>query len=269
LINNLPPRVSYVAEGTFDEELIAGKLTELGYEKTDYGPHSYYGIRDDLEMDLRNPLGKVVLASMNRLAVFDDTLIMSPVTEDVTGIFDAMAGGTPSVIDNAACQALADSLGDVLMAVMTMPERIISSVQDMGDEPVFDFTIPGTWGQLHRYEMAALGYHAEGNKRFLDIVLYYTDKETAMADGVEIVNRMQSYTLNTWVENSENIIAFTERFQPGEPVVEKYPDGAVLKIACQLIPEERRGVSMLIGGTGMPFRDLLFLTPDPSPYIKK
>ena len=267
MLNNFPPHISYLAQGNFDEELIANKLMEQGYFKTDYGAYSYYGIGGDLQINLGSPLGRIVLAAMNRLAAFDNALIISPTTGQVTGIFDTMSGDTPSVMDNAACQALVDSLGDVLMAVMTTPNRIICAPA-MADEPVFDFTIPANWGYLHGYKMAALGYRADGNKRFFDIALYYTDVETAVADGEEIIKQMSSYTLNTWNENLEKT-SFTDLYQPDEPVVTQYAEGAVLKISCQLIPEGRHGVSMLIGGSGMPFRDLLFLVPDPTLFVQE
>jgi len=267
-IGVVPPKTFSISEGNFDEELITGKLTEQGYSNTDYGSYSYYGIREDLNTDIRNPLGRLVMASMNRLAVFDDTIIASPVTEYVTSIFDAMAGDTPSVIDNAACRALADSLGDVLTAVMTTPERIITVAPEMEEAAGFDFAIPDDWGLLHGYDMAALGYKAEGEKRFLVIALYYVDEETATADGKEIANRMKNYNLGTMFPNLDDM-PFTELYRADEPVVRQYADGAVVTIDCQLIPEGRRNPFGLMGGAAYGPRDLLFLTPDPSVYVKE
>ena len=266
----VPPRGYFILEGDFDEELIGQKLTGQGYTKTNYGQYSYYGIRGDFEIDIRHPLGRIALASMNRVAVLDNTIITSPVAADITSIFDAMDGDTPSAIDNAVCRSLADSLGDVLNATLTTPERIIfSDLYTQEELPRFDFTLPADWGVLRGYRMAALGCHAEGDERFFDIALYYDDEATAAADGKEIVKRMSSYTLNTWSPAPEKV-AFTDWYQPGEPVVTQYAGGAVLKIACRiLLPEERYGISMVTGGVGMPFRDLLFLAPDPSEYIGK
>jgi hypothetical protein len=268
-IGVVPPRNFSILEGDFDEELIAGKLTGLGYSRTDYGAYSYYGIREDFKIDLTKPLGQIVMASMNRLAVFDDTIIASPATGYVTGIFDAMAGDTPSVIDNTAGRALADSLGDVLTAVVTIPARIVQIIppEHIVGDVRFDFDIPGDWGTLHEYDMAALGYRAEGGKRFLEIALYYDDAGSAEADGTEIVKRMEGYILGTFLENMENI-PFTEKYLPGEPEVHKYADGAVLTVACELIPEDRLGTSFHMGGAGGGIRDMLFLAPDPSVYVK-
>jgi hypothetical protein len=269
VINSVPPRISCIAEGNIDEALIIGKLTELGYTRTDYGQYSYYGIHGDYEIDMINPLSQLVLAAMNRMAVFDDTVIMSPVTDNVTRIFDTMAGDVPSVIDNSLCRALADSLGDVLVATLTTPERVVySDIYTQEEVPKFDFTPPADWGTLHGYEMAAIGYKAEGEKRVLMIALCYADEAVARADGATILKRMASYTLRSWLPQMENI-PFTEKFQVGEPVIKQCGDGVVLTIDCQLSPEDWRGASMEIGSSGMIIRDLLFLAPDPAPYIGK
>jgi hypothetical protein len=272
--NVIPPRGFYILEGYFDEALIGQKLTGLGYTRIDYGSYSYYGIGDDFQINMKNPLGRLVLAAMNRMAVFDGTVIFSPVTADVTGVFDAMSGDTPSVMDNAVCRALADSLGDVLMATLTTPERIIySDLTAEEDRPVmFDFTIPADWGTLQGYEMAALGYRMEGEKRFFDIALYYKDKSNARADGQEIVKRMQTYKMGTYMggmKKPDDSFMFTESWQPGEPVVTACGDGFVLKITCYPTSGVPRWISMLIGSSGIPFRDVLFLAPDPSEYIGK
>jgi hypothetical protein len=274
VINNVPPRVSCVAQGSFDDEFITGKLTEHGYVKTDYGSYSYYNyyykIRDDYEIDLADPLGKMVMASMNRLAIFDDLIVISPSTEYVTGVLDVMSSTVPSIMDNTACRALADSLGNVLAAVITTPERIITSIQDVEDRPVFQFTIPASWKLLHTYEMAALAYRADGDKRFFDITLYYTDNTAAEADGKEILTRMSNYILTTWSKNEKaEKRAFLDILQPGEPAVAQYQDGAILKITCTFISEGPLWTAAFLGGQGLPVRDLLFLVPDPSEHVGK
>jgi hypothetical protein len=270
--NIIPPRGFYILEGDFDETLICQKLTEQGYTKTDYGQHSYYGIRDDFEMDLRHPLGLMVLASMNRVVVQDGLIITSPVTADISGIFDTMDGNSPSVLDNEMCLALAESMGDVLTATITTPERIIfTDLAGHQESPMmFDFTIPANWGTLRGYEMAALGYCADGENHHIDIALYYDDKIAAEADGQEIVKRIQSYEVGTYMGGTQQLdepIMFTDWWQPGEPVVREYGEGVVLKITCHPVSGIPRWVSTFLGSSGMPFRDLLFLAPDPSEYI--
>jgi hypothetical protein len=272
--NIIPPRGFYILEGNFDEALIGQKLTERGYTRTDYGQYFYYGIRDDFQIDMKDPLSSIVLAAMNRVAVPDGIVIMSPATAEVTGILDAISGDTPPAMDNAVCRALVDSLGDVLRATLTTPERIIySDLSAEEDRPVmFDFTIPADWGTLRGYEMAALGYRMEGEKFYFDIALYYRDKGAAGADGQEIIKRMQTCKMGTYMGGNikpDDSFMFTNWWQPGEPVVTAQGDGAVLKITCYATSEIPRWISTLIGSSGIPFRDVLFLAPDPSGYVGK
>jgi hypothetical protein len=259
----IPPRSFTLAEGDFDEELIISKLSGLGYTETAHGTHSYYKSGEDYEMDPTSELGKIVLNSMNDIAVFDNTIMAAPAGKFVTGMFDTRDGQVPSVIDNAACRALADSLGDIITGVITVPERIIQTDLKMQGMPKFDFTVPEDWGILHQYEMAALGHHAEGEERYLVIALYYKDEAAAKADSKLIVKRMESYNLGTWQSNMEKT-PFTKKYIPGEPVVKRYGDGFVLTIAC------RKSLGKVVDITGMGtggFRDMLFLAPDPSSYV--
>lgn len=268
----IPPHGFYVLEGDFDEAVIGQKLIEQGYKETDYGDCSYYGIRGDFDIDMKNPLGQLVLASMNRVAVLDDFIILSPVTSEVTGVFDAMAGDVPSVIDNDACRALAESLGEVLMATLTTAERVIySDLYDQGNQPgMLGANTLDDWGTLRGYEAAAIGYRSDGDKRFIDIALYYDDAGDAEADGREIIKRMASYTMGGVLTDGlpdADDMAFITWWQPGEPVVTECAGGAVLKISCSSISEKPRWVSMIIGTSALTFRDALFLAPDPSIYV--
>ena len=262
----IPPRSFSLSEGDFDEELIGSKLTGLGYTKMEYGARTYYGTGEDYKVRLENELFRMVSNGMNCLAVFDNTIMAAPASKYVTGMFDARDGNVPSINDNAACRALADSLGDVLTAVMMIPERILITDLRARGIPKFDFTVPDDWGLLHQFDMAALGYRDDGEKGFMVIALYYQDESAAKADGAMIIKRMETYTLGTSLPRMEKR-PFTEKYIPGEPVIKRYPGGAVLTIACQLIPEERQYVSMDIGAAGMGLRDLLFLAPDPALYV--
>jgi len=263
----ITPRSFYLSEGNFDEELITGKLTGLDYSKIEYGAHTYYGTGEDHKISLENELTRITGGRMNVMAVFDNTIMAAPAGKYVTGMFDARDGNVPTIIDNTACRVLADSLGDVLTAVMTIPERILITDLRMRGLPKFDFTVPDDWGLLHQYDMAALGLRDEGEKRFLVIALYYADESAAREDGVAIIKRMETYTLGTWLPQMENI-PFSQRYKAGEPVIEQYPEGVVSTIACQIMPEERRGVPMNMG-VGGGLRDFLFLAPDPSVYVGK
>ncbi len=266
MIGNTPPRMSWVAQGNFNEELILGKLAELGYTRTDYGDYSYMGIRGDFEMDIQDPLGRLVMNSMNRVAFIDDRLIYSPATADVTGVIDAVSGKTKSMAGDKVCQALADSLDDPFMAVFTTADRLITSVPGLEKETVFNFAVPADWGNLHGGDFAAFGYRPDGEKRVFDIALYYQDKSAAEADGKEIIKRMGSYTL-ALMRPADKVVRFLDIFAPGEPVISEAAGGVILKIPCEFTNMDRFGVLTLIGGNGLPVRDLLFLSPHPQDYI--
>jgi hypothetical protein len=269
VINSVPPRITCLATGEIDEASIADKLTALGYTVTDYGRYFYYGKGDDFQLDIASPLGGLVLNSMNRVAAVDGTVIFSPDTADVTGIFDAISGTAPSVIDNTACGYLVNGLGDVLAATITTPDRVIySDLSGQPDVPKLSITIPPDWGTLRGYQAVALGYRPDGDQRYFDIVLYYKNKADAVADGNEIIKRLQRYKMGTYLPDlpDSGDLAFTSAWQPGQPVVTEYSGGAVLKISCLSVSEVPRGVSTLLGGQGMGIRDVLFLAPDPAQY---
>ena len=93
-------------------------------------------------------------------------------------------------------------------------------------------------------------------------------EEAAKADGAVIIKRMEVYTRGTWLPQSEKR-PFTDRYKASEPVLNHYPGGVVLTIACKLIPEGRRNPCNLMGGAAYGPGDVLFLAPDPSVYVKE
>lgn len=158
-------------------------------------PHSYYGMEDDWEINLSNPLSREVMTAMNRMVVLDDRAIIAPATEYVTCIFDAMSGNVTSVIDLPASRALAECLRDVINAVIMLPEYGLRLPGAEGDVIPYQFGIPEDWGLLHDYEMAAMGYRIEGEQRHWDVALYYTNTSDAEADAEVLATRMNSYLL--------------------------------------------------------------------------
>ncbi len=264
VFNNIPPPWSFsVMEGDFDEALIGSKLTEQGYEKAEYGPYTYYHIYDDFRVELRGEIAQWVLAELNRIAVFDNTIVTAPATDIMTGVLDAMSGDEVAVIDDAVCRALAASLGDVISAVIFTPDRLLIAFDPGETQLPFTFTVAEGWGTLHQYDMAAMGYQDDGEERYFLVSLYYTDAEAARADAGELVKRMESYVLMMPMPNVENI-ALTDWVEVGEATVQSYPDGATLTVSCRF-HSGRGSVNMLMGLLG--FRDAFYLTPDPSIYV--
>jgi hypothetical protein len=269
----LPPWTFNYYEGNFDDALIENKLTEQGYEKLSYGPYTYYSIRGDFEIDANNEMVmQGVLASLNRIAVLENGIITAPATGILTGILDAIAGNAESLMDKASCHALFASLGDVLSGVIISPARVIDPAPGhSGGLPLFDFTVPADWGTLHQYDLIGLGYKDDGQHRSWLISLYYTDPQGASGDASLLSIRMNSYLFNTQYKDRQSMSTMmvkplTDRFEVGKPVVQTYPGGATLTIECKFRPETSTGA--WLSPTYM-VRDLLFLAPDPSPYVKK
>ena len=264
LTEGVPQHGFSIMEADFDEELITGLLTDRGYTETGYDSYSYYGIREDYDFELRDPLSQLVLADMNRMAVLDNRVILAPATYYVTDIFDVMSGTAASIMDTPASRALTDSLGNAINAFITIPERVLL---DWHEEsvPTYYFDIPADWDLLHEYEMVALGYRVEDEQQYWDIALYYTDADDAEADGEELVKRMKSYLFRTWHPELD-FFPLTDFFEVGEPQVQEYGDGVVLKISSRHIPESIVGGSYAMGSIGRP-RDALYLAPDPSLYV--
>jgi len=258
-----PPWCFSLMEGDFDEALIGNKLTEQGYEKAEYGTYTYYWKNEDMGIDINSKITQWVMADLNRIALFDNTIVTAPATDIMTGVLDAMSGDEVAVIDNAVCRALADSLGDVISAVIFTPDRLLIAFDEGETQLPFTFTVPEGWGTLHQYDMAAMGYQDDGEERYFLVSLYYMDVEAARSDAGELVKRMESYVLMTPMPNVENI-ALTDWVEVGEAMVQSYPDGATLTVSCKF-HSGRGSVNMLMGLLG--FRDAFYLKPDPSIYV--
>lgn len=257
-----PPWGFSVLEGDFDEDVIAGKLAEQGYEKAEYGSYTYHAISGDYELKRDSEIAMWVLAELNRVAVLDDTIVTAPATDILTGILDSMAGNEAAVIDNAACRALAESMGEVLSAVIITADRVFEVTSSRPAPPV-NFTIPDDWGRLHQYDMVGMGYRDDGQERFWVISLYYSDAEAASADAGELVKRMKSYSF-TGFEPMANVTPLTLKFEVGEPKVQKYPGGATLTVESRFNPETGSSAWYM---PAMWTRDFLFLAPDPSLFV--
>jgi len=265
-----PPGVFSIMEGDFDEDLIIGKLQELGYEETKHGSYTYHKIFGDYNLNLDSKVTRIAMASMNRVAVLDDTIITAPATDIITGILDAMAGDVNAVIDNAACRALADSMGEVLAAGIITPDRVLDRFPGSTNMPPFNFSIPEDWGLLHQYDMVGMGYKDDGEERFWVISLYYSDTEAASADAGELVKRMEGYAFSRSMGEFGGIeqkIArpLTDWVEVGEPAVWQYPSGSTLTVECRY-HETGTGSWLLIATLT---RDLLFLVPDPSLFVEE
>jgi hypothetical protein len=258
-----PPWGFSVMEGHFDEDLIAAKLAERGYEKAAYGDHTYYRINNDMQIDMRSELGRMVMAQLNRVAILDDTVVTAPASDIMTGVLDARDGKTMSVWDDPSARAVIDSLRDAVAATLIPADRVMN-VSPTQTPPPFNLPAAREWGALHSYDMVGLGYRDNGQDRYWDISLHYDAEADAEADAAELVSRLNSYVFYTGLPRAETY-SLTSRWEVGKPAIEEDAAGATLTVPLRYLPGTR--------GSGEIFniivqaRDLLFLAPDPSPYL--
>jgi hypothetical protein len=262
-VNMPPPWAYYISEGQFDKEVITGKLMGLGYQKVAYGSYSYYKINDDFSTGIPlNPVSAQVLAAMNRIAILDSTVIIAPATDIMTELLDTLAGKATAAIDNPGCRALAASLGDLLSGVIMNPERTLN-LNPPQKMPLFEFTVPSDWGVLHQYELTGIGFKNDGKDRYWVISLYYKDAQDATEDADILANRLKNYIFNTHLNQTPG--------QTLKPVpLTLYPGtvnpSATLTIECRYKRETGGGYWQFPVTES---RDLLFLAPDPTPYLKQ
>ena len=222
-------------------------------------------------MVFTDPISDILMGDLNRIAVVDKRVITAPATSILTAILDTMAKNDESVMDNVACRSLATSLEEVISGGFIAPERIIDPAPGHSiGLPAFDFVIPADWGLLHKYEMVGMGYKDDGQERYWVISLYYADGNQASADSNTLAKRMNSYEFNTQYKDrtgtSLKVSTLSERYDVGVPLVRTYAKGATLTVECRYKPDTAS--SAWLQPTYM-LRDLLFLAPDPVPYIKK
>jgi regulator of sigma D len=255
----------FIIEGSFDTSLIINKLLEGGYQKTDYKSYTYY--KNDVQMTLSGDINVPysIAKTFSRVAVQKNALVIAAEDENMQLILGAMNNINTSVIANTACSALVKSLGDVQFAVLIPPERIMLEQNDSGVN-MFDLAAASFWPKLHNYTKAALAFRDNGSQREWLVSLYYADKNEAEADAVNLKARLESYIFNshkTGIED-EPLIASSE---VGDPSVTPYGAGATLIISNRykegVSPSQMRIAMMIVGN------DLLFLAPDPAPFLKK
>jgi hypothetical protein len=267
---NPPPRGFVVAEGSFDASTITAALIELGYREEPYADYSYYSLNEDLEIDLTSKIGQMFMAKLNRVALPGERLVTAPATDIMTGILDTLTDNRADMLDDPAVAAIADSLVDPLAAVLIMPDRIIRVNPEQADT-VLPFSLPAAenWGYLHEYSLAGISYRDDGLERYWDICLYYPDKAETETDASELVSRLESYYFLSQFADREQLASYplTDKWTVGKPVIRDYDEGATLTISNRY-HSDTSGSSPLFTSI-IELRDLLFLVPDPAPYLKQ
>lgn len=261
----LPPYQFHISQGTFDAALIKQKFTAQDYKEVSYAGSQYLAWGSDYQIDLGNPFHAHVMAGFNRVMVTNTTIITAPTTAIMQGILDARAGNVQSIGGEPAGRALADQLGEVYGAFIATQSNLTSYFNMMN--PVLQFHIDAakSWQPLHDYALAGIGYRKNGPDRYLDICVAYASAADAEADAPLLDARLKSYVFLTDQPNvdSSQWLPLTDTFDLSAPVVTKYDGAATVTFHLRYLPATG-GVNLLTIGS---FGDLLFLAPDPAPYL--
>ncbi|GGS67431.1 hypothetical protein GCM10010156_27970 [Planobispora rosea] len=115
----VPPDTAVRIDGGVDVEAIKTKLTVLGGRPGKIGDHDGLSLADDHALDPDGPLIDLGLVNqLNKVVVTGSTVAVGSAAAPVS----AVLGGERSLVDVSAHAAVADCLGDVVTAVLTVPQ---------------------------------------------------------------------------------------------------------------------------------------------------
>ncbi|GAA3441001.1 hypothetical protein [Planomonospora venezuelensis] len=115
----VPPDTAVRIDGGVDAEAIKAKLTALGGRPGKIGDHDGLSLADDHALDPDGPLIDLGLVNqLNKVVVTGSTLAVGSAAAPVS----AVLGGARSLADVSSHAAVADCLGDVVTAVLTVPQ---------------------------------------------------------------------------------------------------------------------------------------------------
>jgi hypothetical protein len=235
-----------VMKGNFDKNSIIEKLDNLGYQHKNYASIDYYSINEDYQVgDIRSSsVARMAMSFLNRMVVKEREIIAAPADDIFFSVLDVRSGKENSLEDSLAYTRVAESLGDVLGAVL-IPQSLLRSMNVSMD-----------WDNLHTYDLAGIGYRVEGQDRMIVIVLHYSDK-SASDDINELGRRMAEYVVTT---GNLDTPLLSDLFNIGEPEVTTYGPDSILKVEF----EYKSDTPSTLWSAMVQFQDLGFLVSNPS-----
>ncbi|GIH90446.1 hypothetical protein ACFFMN_08070 [Planobispora siamensis] len=115
----VPPDTAVRLEGGVDAEAVRAKLIGLGGEPEKIGDHDGLSLADDHAVDPDGPLAEFgLLNQFNKVVVTGSTIATGPAAAPVS----AVLGDGRSLAEVSSHAAAADCLGDVVTAVLTVPQ---------------------------------------------------------------------------------------------------------------------------------------------------
>jgi hypothetical protein len=266
----------FIGQGSLDEERVSAALASLGhYEAEHRGIEYLRNPLDDLQHGLSLPVG-MRFGQMNRVFLEDDRLAVSNSTDRLTALIDLQVEDAPSTLaDSVPHSSLVRQLGGNTIGLAFLPPRLVQELQQglrretipNDDYGPFFYERYQDWGQLHPFDLAAVGYRAGGQGTQLVVALYYPNPEAAAADAAEFERRWEEYYLDLvlWrrpiAELCSSFLTYPVRLD----------DGSVLTAVCDLAEpgpdsDPRRDIRPAICHNMVEWEDLLFLVPDPQEY---
>jgi hypothetical protein len=203
-------------KGNFDKNNIVEKLNGLGYSLKTYASIDYYSVRADYQIgDIKNSeAARMALFHLNRMMVKEQEIIAAPADDIFFSIIDAYSGKRSALNNSTSYTRVAESLGDVLGAVL-IPQSLLRSKNVKAD-----------WNMLHTYDLVGIGYGIEGQDIKLIITLHYPDK-SASNDINEISRRMAEYAV---ISVGLSTPMLCDLFEIGKPEATTYGPDSILKV---------------------------------------
>ncbi len=205
--------------GDFNEDFIVGKLDGLDYRTETAAGQTYYAIRDDFAQDLKDPVGRFAMGSVNRVYVEDGVLIASPNSEPLVQILQSRNGELPTLAESPAFSSIAAELNDPLGAALLTKAAVL----EPKGMPGVEYAKPADWKTLQEWQAFGAGYSKTADVTSLRFSLYYSNPESAELDAEELVKRIQAY------EDADRVNQFCERWQPTATV---HRTGSTLTAQC-------------------------------------
>jgi hypothetical protein len=193
----------FIGEGDLAEEPLSETLSSLSYYETEYRGIKYLrNSLEDFQHDLSLPVG-MRFGQMNRVQLDDNQLTISNATAGLTAILDARLDNPPTLLDSVSHSGLARQMGGNTVGIAFLPPGLFLELQQgtrretipNDDYGPFFYEKYQDWGQLHQFNLAAVGYRTDGPTEQLMVALYYPDPEAPEADLAEIERRWQEYYL--------------------------------------------------------------------------
>jgi len=246
-----PPRTWARLEGTFDRAGIEATLLGQGYARVPYGDRAYLSRLADGEVRLSDPLGRLVLNRLNRVAIEEGALTSAPFTAAIEAGIDAVALRRPTFAADPDYAALALALGPIVGAVLTTPDGLYrpSGPQVRGATPVATRLATPARARLHPYRLVGLGLRDDGTTHTMLVALVYENAAEAQADAPILRQRAEDYTL---LRNGQRL---RERARLGEPEIVAAGARTVLIQPFAIAAEADLSLYLQLYTT----RDLLFL----------